>query len=279
MNIGSVKFLVLILSLALLSSACSSKRVTRLNDQIYDPVHDLKLDVYAPQNIQTPKKILVFIHGGNWIRGKKSIYRFFGKGMAGKNVVCIVINYRLSPTTNMAGMAEDIATSIKWTKENAVSFGGDPDKIFISGHSAGGQLAALLALDDHYFEKLKMANPIKGVVLIDAYGLDMFSYLSHSNGPRDTTYKRIFTEDPANWKKYSPIYHLNKNKPEFIQFVGGKTNTIIKEMNAAFYDELKKYQPNARLLVVKRKRHVPMMFQFYNRRVKTYGDILNFIKP
>lgn len=279
MNILSIKSLFLIIAFANLISGCSLKRVTRLSDQSYDSEHNLKLDVFAPKKGQSPKKILIFIHGGNWINGKKSIYRFFGKGMARKNIACVTINYRLSPKTNIAGMADDVAMAIKWVKENASSFNGDPNNIFVSGHSAGGHLAAMVAVDDHYFEKLKMNNPIKGVVLIDAYGLDMYNYLTHSNSPRDTTYKRVFTNDPTNWKNYSPLYHLGKNQPQFIQFVGAKTNGIIKEMNSAFYDELKKYQPDAQLIIVKRKRHVPMIFQFYNPYVKSYKDIVNFIKP
>ncbi|MBC7696609.1 MAG: alpha/beta hydrolase [Burkholderiales bacterium] len=260
-------------------SGCSVKRVNKFSDQIFDSAHDLKLDVYTPRKSETPKKILVFIHGGNWVQGKKSLYRFFGNGIARKNIACVVISYRLSPKTDIVGMADDVAMAVKWIKENALNFNGDTNNIFISGHSAGGHLAAMVALDDHYFEKLKMKNPIKGAVLIDAFGLDMYNYLRHSNNKRDTIYRRVFTDDSVNWKKYSPVYHLAKNKPKFIQFVGGKTNEIIKEMNAAFYDELQKYQPDAHLIIVKGKRHVPMIFQFYNPWVKSYEDILNFIKP
>ena len=274
-----MKYFFFLLAFSFLLPGCFLKRVTKIKNQPYDTINDLKLDVYTPRKSQSPKKILVFVHGGNWIHGKKSIYKFFGKGMARKNIACVVISYRLSPRTDINGMGNDVATAIKWVKENSASFNGDPNNIFVSGHSAGGHLAAMIALDDYYFEKLNMKNPIKGTVLIDAYGLDMFNYLSHSNSPRDTMYKRVFTDTQDNWKKYSPTYHLGKNKPDFIQFVGGKTNGIIKVMNNEFYNELKKYQPDAPLIVVKRKRHVPMIFQFYNPYAKSYRDILNFIKP
>jgi acetyl esterase/lipase len=221
----------------------------------------------------------VFIHGGNWINGKKSLYPFFGKGLARKNIVGVIISYRLSPRTDIEGMADDVAKSVKWIKENASMFHGDTSQIFVSGHSAGAHLAAMVATDHSYFKKLKMANPIKGVVLIDAYGLDVYSYLKASKNERDSRYYPIFSTDSGNWKKYSPIYSLTKQLPPIIQFVGGRTNQIIKSMNDDFYKEVKKVQPEAKLIVVKRRRHVPMMFQFYNSRVKSYQDIVDFIKP
>jgi acetyl esterase/lipase len=260
-------------------SACSLKRVSKFKDQVYDPENNLKLDVFAPRKAPSPKKILVFMHGGNWVNGKKSLYAFFGKGLARKDIVGVMISYRLSPRTDIAGMAEDVAKSIKWIKENASMIHGDTSQIFVSGHSAGGHLAAMVATDDTYFKKLKMANPIKGVVLIDAYGLDVYSYLKASTSERDSRYFPIFSTEPANWKKYSPVYYLDKQTPPIIQFVGGRTNRIIKDMNAEFYEEVKKYQLEAKLIVVKRKRHVPMIFQFYNSKVKSYRDIVDFMKP
>ncbi|MES2568010.1 MAG: alpha/beta hydrolase [Bacteroidota bacterium] len=253
--------------------------MAKFKDQVYDTDNNLKLDVFAPRKANSSKKILVFIHGGNWVNGKKSLYHFFGKGMARKNIVCVVISYRLSPRTDIEGMANDVAKSIKWIKENSTLFHGDTSNIFVSGHSAGGHLAAMVATDDSYFQKLKMSNPTKGVVLIDAYGLDVYSYLKASTNDRDSKYYPIFSTDQNKWKKYSPIFDLNKNSPAFIQFVGGKTNQIIKDMNGEFYTEVKKYQPEAKLIVVKRKRHVPMIFQFYNPYIKSYKDIVDFIKP
>lgn len=263
----------------LIFSSCSLKRVAQFKDQVYDPENDLKLDVFAPRKAKHPKKILVFIHGGNWVNGKKSLYHFFGKGMARKDIVCVVISYRLSPRTDIAGMADDVAKSIKWIIENSAMFHGDTSQIFVSGHSAGGHLAAMVGTDNTYFKKQNMANPIKGVVLIDAYGLDVYSYLKASTNESDSRYYPIFSNDSSNWKKYSPIYFLDKHTPPFIQFVGGKTNQVIKDMNADFYNKLKEYQPDAKLIVVKRKKHVPMIFQFYNSRAKSYKDIVDFIKP
>ncbi len=270
--------LLLILSIILLFSGCSIKPVHKIRNITYDTAHNLQLDVYTPRKIKEPKKILIFVHGGNWVHGKKSIYKFFGKGMARKGIIGVIVDYRLSPSAEYDGMATDVANAVKWVKQNCLSFGGDTNNIFISGHSAGGQLAGLVATDNFYFEKLRMRNPIKGTVLIDGFGLDMYRYFKASTSEKDTLYKRVFTNDPSNWKKASPAYHLKKGMPPILMFLGGKTYPVIALTNNEFYAELKNYQPNAELITVKGKGHVPMIFQFINPYVKAYGHILNFME-
>ncbi len=273
-------YLLSLTGFLMILSSCSIKPVSKSKNNTYSSVYNLQLDVYAPRKIKDPKKVLVFVYGGNWIHGKKSLYRFFGKGMARKGIICVVLNYRLSPRTDITGMADDVATAVKWVKTNCASFHGDTNNLFISGHSAGGHLAAMVATDNRYFEKLHMKNPIKGTILIDAFGLDMYKYLTVSKSPKDSIYKPTFTHDTSYWKKTSPIYYLNKHTPPFLLFVGGKTYPVIKQLNEVFYTELKKYQPNAPLIIVKGKSHVPMIFQFYNPGAKPYKPMIEFMnKP
>lgn len=278
-KIRGITYLLLLITASLLVLSCSLKRVHKIKNITYSPEYNLKLDIYVPRKIKEPKKILVFVYGGSWIHGRKSLYRFLGKGFARKGVITVVIDYRLGPRTDISGMANDVATAMKWVKTNATSFQGDANNIYISGHSAGGHLAAMVATDDSYFDNLHMKNPIKGVVLIDAFGLDMYSYFNKSNSVKDTAYRRVFGNDPEQWKKTSPIYHLKKDSPPFIQLVGGRTFYAVRKLNDMFYDQLKIYQPNTLFIIIKRRRHIPMIFQFYNSRAKAYGHILNFIKP
>lgn len=263
---------------AFILSGCSLTRINKSKDILYNPAHQLKLDVYAPKKITKPKGVLVFIHGGNWNSGRKSPYRFLGKRMASKGVVTVIIDYRLSPQTAYQGMATDAAMALKWVKENIHSYGGDENKIFISGHSAGGHLAALISADNQYFDSLKISNPIKGTILIDAFGLDMFQYLSHPHYVKNPTYYAMFTTNPKTWQAGSPIYHLHEGMPSFLMYVGGKTYPSIIESNASFFTALKKYQPNARLITVKNKRHVPMITQFLNLGNKIYGEVIAFME-
>jgi acetyl esterase/lipase len=273
-----MNYLILSLtSIILFISSCSLKPVLRTKNIVYNSSKGLKLDIYSPKKIKESKKVLVFVYGGNWTSGRRSLYRFFGKGVARKGLVCVVLDYRLSPNAEIAGMASDVADAIKWVKENSLSFKGDSMQIYIAGHSAGGHLAAMVATDNSYFEKIKIKNPIKGVILIDAFGLDMNHYLGQSNNPKDSIYKPVFSNNPANWKKYSPINYLNKNTVPFMLLLGDKTYAAIADLNNIFYDKIKKYQPQAPLIIYNNKKHIPMIGQFYNSRTKAYKDILNFM--
>src|SRR5688572_718057 len=105
-------------------------------------------DVFYPEITNQKKSVLVFIHGGSWYNGNKNIYSKLGINFSEKNVICCVINYRLAPAVNFEKMAEDCAAAVKWITENIAVYNGDPDKIYVCGHSAGGHLAALIALNE-----------------------------------------------------------------------------------------------------------------------------------
>lgn len=265
-------FIFISLSFILLCSCA----VVKNKNIVYYAERNLKLDVYSPKKVDKPKEVLVFMHGGNWVRGKKSIYPFLGKGFAKKNIVTVIVNYRLSPKGTNDSMATNAALAVKWVKENISLYNGDTNHIFISGHSAGAQLAALIATDNTYFKKLNMQNPIKGTILIDPFGLDMYTYLTHYHG-RDSLYYPVFSNNPETWKKATPSFYFNKEMPPFLILLGTKTNDVIIKGSYDFLKALQPYQPNTKLILVKGKRHVGMIFQFLNRRVKSYKDIIDFI--
>jgi acetyl esterase/lipase len=266
------------LSISALFGSCTRQAISISKDITFSTENKLKLDVYAPKKINTPKKVLVFIHGGSWKNGEKATYKFFGKGMSRKGVVTVVIDYRLYPLTTYEGMAADAATAIKWVKQNITVYGGDTNKIYVSGHSAGGNLAALVATDDHYFDALKMKNPIKGTILIDAFGLDMYKYLLKNESYEKEVYHSVFTNDTANWKLGSPAYHLHRGMPPFLMYVGGKTYPNIVTGSYDFLAALKKYQPDAYITTVPGKRHAGMIFSFLNPHKKAYKEIIDFME-
>jgi acetyl esterase/lipase len=263
------------LTACLLLSSCFLKPIRKSTNITYDAKHNLQLDVYSPRKIKEAKPVMIFIHGGSWRSGNKKLYRFFGKGWARNGVIGVIIDYRLSPLAQNEGMIKDAANAVKWVKENIKNYGGDENKIFISGHSAGAQMAALLAVNDGYFDSLGIKNPIKGAVMIDAFGLDMESYF---NRYKNEGYLKIFTDDPKAWKSGSPQAFLHKEMPPFILFLGTRTYPEITKQTNEFFEQLKKYQPDAKLILNKKRRHETMIFQFAGRRNKDYNYILEFMK-
>jgi acetyl esterase/lipase len=267
---------ILVASLIQLCICCAPPAIRKKNI-VFDSAHKLKLDVYSPEKIGTVRPVLVFIHGGRWNSGKKSQYKFFGRRLANKGVVTVIPDYRLSPRTDYRGATTDIAMALKWTKEHIGDYGGDSSKIFISGHSAGGHLAALVSLDRHYLDSLNVPDPISGTILIDAFGLDMYSFLSNESLKKHRTYYAMFGRNPDNWKNGSPMFHLKANMDPFLMFVGTKTYPVIYEGNKEFFEALKKYQPDLKPIIEMKKKHIPMMLQFYNSDNRGYEEVLKFL--
>jgi len=87
----------------------------------------------------------------------------------------------------------------------------------------------------------------------------------------------MFGKNPETWKNGSPIFHLRDGMAPFLIFVGSKTYPVIIESNNTFLSALKKYQPGAKPIVVMKKKHIPMMLQFYKSRNKGYQEIITFI--
>lgn len=174
-------------------------------------------------------------------------------------------------------MATDAAISVKWVKENIQRYGGNPDRIFVSGHSAGGHLAALIAVKDSYFDTLQILNPINGAILIDAAGLDMYTYLKDRNFQAGHTYINTFTLNKDTWKAASPLYHLHKDMPPMLIYEGGRTLPAITRSTKPFIKSLKSMDAKFTYIFQKRKKHIPMMTQFLNSWTPRYKEIRKFM--
>lgn len=263
------------------TAGCAFKAVHRNKHIIYSSADTgrvaQELNVFAPSKNNRLKPIYIFVHGGNWNSGNKKLYSYFGSRMARKGIVTVIPDYPKSPKAGYEEMAEDIAAAVKWVKNNITAYGGDSNRIFISGHSAGGHLAALISIKPDYFKKEKIPNPIKGIILIDAAGLDMYNYLKEEHLPEGDTYLTTFSNDPALWKAASPIYFLHNGMPPMLIYQGGKTYPSISSSNEKFTDSLKKYDVKFSYHILPGKKHVPMITQFFNPWNKRYKEMVSFM--
>ncbi|OBX24956.1 acetyl esterase/lipase [Gelidibacter algens] len=232
------------------------------------------LNVFMPNKGKASNPVLIFVHGGYWEEGKKETYGFLGRNFAKKGIVTVIIDYTLSPKANYDDMAKEVAQAIAWTKANISEYKGDETSIFLTGHSAGGHLVALVSTSPKYIEDKSV---IQGVILNDAAGLDMYSYLQKYPPTEKHHYKTTWTENPENWKAASPIYFLNDGTAPFKIYVGSKTHESISVSNDAFIKELKNYQPGVSLEILNKK-HVPMMSQYFFPWNDRYDEIIKFIE-
>ena len=285
MKIRSIFFstisISILLNLLIYLTGCAFKTVHRDKNIVYSGTAGKKsetLNIYSPKKNKELKQVLIFIYGGSWNSGRKELYSFLGNRMARKNIVTVIVDYPKSPAATYDEMANDVAKAVKWTKNNIIGYGGDPKEIFISGHSAGGHLAALVGIKNEYFFNVGINNPLKGIILIDAAGLDMYGYLKNENFKDGNTYLQTFTNNPLTWKKASPIYFLHDSMPPFLIYRGGKTYPSIETSNEKFATALKAYIPHPRYHILKGKKHIPMILQFLNPCNHRYQEIIKFMK-
>ena len=247
-------------------------------DSAYDAERH-RLDVYAPKE-QTAAlhPIVVFIHGGSWNSGNKDFYSFIGRRLAKKGVVAMIVNYRLSPNVEVPQMADDCARAVIWAAEHALQYGGDSQRLFVMGHSAGGGLAALLTADNRLFERRGFAqNPIKGAILDDPAGLDMYDYLRKMAYPGDAQYLVPFGKQPDVWREMSAMYHVSAQTPPYLLFIGGETYPSISSSSRRFRDKLKGLGRVPQFTVLAGKHHVPMVLQLYWKNNIIYQELLKFV--
>lgn len=257
---------------------CASKKIKDipyLNNHETQAKAQPALNVFVPKKTKSTKNpVVIFVHGGYWSQGNKDIYGFLGRNFAKKDVVTVIPSYTLSPKANYDTMASQIAQSVQWTVNNIEQYKGNPDKIYLMGHSAGGHLIALITTNPKY---LKNKAVIKGTILNDAAALDMKTYLEKNPPTNKFHYDVTWTKDPENWKDASPIYFLDKTAPPFLIYVGKKTYPSIISQNASFIETLKPYQPEIKQIFLNKK-HVPMMSQYFFPWTKRYNEILSFME-
>jgi acetyl esterase/lipase len=233
------------------------------------------LDVFAPKDAADRPVVLV-VHGGAWLFGDKDmlgLYRGVGRFFARHGAVAVCINYRLAPQAKHPEQVMDVARAFAWTRAHARDYGGDPDRILLCGHSAGGHLAALLATDEAYLKDpqwkltdgdraaLKGVMAASGIYRIpttDEYhamlestvgGLVYYSGNSPAmgalapmllkHGRAMNPFRLVFGEDRDEAMKAAPIAHVRKGLPPFLVLYAELELPKVDEMALDFAKLLK----------------------------------------
>ena len=151
----------------LLNALTPRRGLRRLRDVAYGEHPRQRLDVYMPREPAMPasRPLVVFFHGGSWQSGSRGDYLFVGQALATCGYVTVVPDYRLYPQARFPDFVHDAAAAFAWAREHALEFGADPRRIFLMGHSAGAQMAALLATDGSYLRARELGtDAIAGVI-------------------------------------------------------------------------------------------------------------------
>ena len=162
--------------------------------------------------------VVIFFYGGAWRSGNKKLYRYVAKALARRGYVAVVPDYRIYPEVRYPEFLRDGAQVVRWVKDNIADFGGDPDKVFLTGHSAGAHIAAMLSLDARWLKKVGL-DPRRDIVgLIGLAG--PYDYLPL----RDETLKIIF--GGADRPDTQPIFHVAPGAPPALLITGGRDRLV-----------------------------------------------------
>ncbi len=198
------------------------------------------LDIYAPTK-GTNHPVVLWIHGGGWRKGDKSRVRNKPQAFVDKGYLFVSTNYRFVPDVTVKEMTCDIAKAIRWIHDHAKEYGGDPNSVFVMGHSAGAHLSALVCTDDRYLKAEGLSlSIIKGCVPVDTAAYDIPRRMATAKPLAAALYRQAFGKDKSSQKEFSPVTHVAKGKsipPFLILHVADRPDS--KAQSHMFADQLK----------------------------------------
>lgn len=203
----------------------TDNRVTRNIQYGVDDNDWQTLDVYQPTpSTQTPRlkdnvqrPVIMFLYGGGWTTGKKSQYYFAAAAFTRLGYVVAVPDYVKYPEGKFPQFINDGALSVKWVKDNIADYGGNPDEVFIVGHSAGAHLGALLLADPQYLNKQGLsAKDVKG-----------FAGLAgpYSFTPKRKPYTQVFAP-ASNYPQMNVVNFVDGDEPPMLLAHGANDSTV-----------------------------------------------------
>jgi acetyl esterase/lipase len=224
-----------------------------------------KLDLYLPRDKKN-FPVLVFLHGGSWRSGDRSVYRALGDRLARAGIGVAIPSYRLMPQNPHPAQIHDTAAAFAWVVQNIAQHGGDPSRIYLSGHSAGAHLAALLALDEKYLGKFGLPRTsIRSVIamsgIYDVDKLDTFLVADDSGDKHDA----------------SPMAHTHSGSPPFLISYCQWDYFGLPKQARDFTRALKKNFVGAELLYVPGENHISEVISLVQDHGLLIDAILNAI--
>jgi acetyl esterase/lipase len=223
----------------------------RATDLAYGTDARQRLDVYSPKSGQHP--VVLFLYGGSWIEGKKSQYAFVGAALAARGYVTVIPDYRLYPQVHFPALMADPADAVAWVRAHAHEFGGDPDRIFLMGHSAGAYMAAMLALNDAYLRKAGVPpRAIAGLV-----GLSGPYVLAPNTKSLDDIFASPYT--PADWQ---PERFASTHAPPTLLIHGLDDRVVSPEQTEQLSEDLESYHVSVESELYPKRGHADTIASF-----------------
>lgn len=226
-----------------------------------------RLDVYTPTDAPENAPVVVFFYGGSWNSGSRSDYSFIGEALASRGIVAVLADYRLYPQVHYQGFLEDSAGAVGWTHQHIRQYGGDPARLYVMGHSAGGYNAAMLALDPKWLARVGM----KPSMLSGWIGLaGPYDFLPVENPEVKPVF--FFPDSPPDSQ---PINHVSAASPPAL-LMAARDDTVVnpKRNTGGMAKRLREQGVTVRELYFPKPSHATLVAAF-SRPMRSLAPVLD----
>ena len=237
----------------------------------YGPDPRQKLDVYAPQDARGAP-VVVFFYGGSWNSGERVDYGFLGTALAAQGFITVLPDYRLVPDARFPAFVEDGAAATAWAQREISSFGGDGQRVVVSGHSAGAYIASMVALAPSYLEKAgSRAQPRGFAGLAGPYDFMPFQY-------------RSIIDAFGSWPRpveTQPVAFVRAGVPPALLLQGSDDTTVPPRHAKTLAERLKAAGNDVELLIYDGVDHIDIMIslsRLLRDRANTLADLSRFVR-
>jgi acetyl esterase/lipase len=233
-----------------------------------------KLDIYVPTGkADNAYPVLVFFHGGAWRDGERDGYGFLGRAFAARGIVTVVADYRKTPKVRFPAFIEDTAAAIAWVDANIGKYQGDPDRLFIMGHSAGAHIAMMTALDRQWLAAKGLDTAgITGVIGLAG----PYDFL-----PLTTDSSKIALGHWPDLSETQPITYARADAPPLL-LLTGDIDTVVKPRNSqALSARIAELGGRQRLKIYPGVDHADIVMAIarpFRGKAPVVGDVVEFIR-
>ncbi|KAL9327315.1 hypothetical protein ACSQ67_007960 [Phaseolus vulgaris] len=252
-----------------------------------------RLDLYLPKNSSGPKPVVAFITGGAWIIGYKAWGTLLGQQLSERDIIVACIDYRNFPQGTISDMIADSSQGIAFVCNNIAEYGGDPNRIYLMGQSAGAHIAACVIVEQAIKEAGEGESTSWSLSQIKTYfglsgGYNLFNLVEHFHSRG--LYRSIFLsimEGEESLKRFSPevmiqdpnIGNANSLLPPVVLFHGTGDYSIPSDASKTFAETLQKVGVTAESIMYEGKTHTDVFLQDPMRGGKDdmFEDLVGYI--
>ena len=229
-------------------------------DVAYSPRFGMGLDVYSPAEGKD-HPVLIFIHGGGWDKYDRKLFAPVGQKLIERGIVVVIPDYTLHPDAGYEQMTQEMAAATAWTLENIAQYGGDPGRVVIAGHSAGGHLAGLIATDEVWlnFEGHTNQELCGFIGLSGVYDIPAQMVFERSTGGTAPVMTAVMGGE-QNFPKASPSSYVFAGMPQTRLIHGSLDTTVPLSISESFHALLDSAGIPNELIVYPDKGHTDFLF-------------------